>query len=402
MRAPIETLVLCAPPDFMTSRERNGTASTLESISAGARGLKLGDLTLQTGPLDPVERARIEAEPGTLLAVRKMPFTLIKPLAKAQPVAVQEPAWGIGAVGALGADEKAGAGVIVAVLDTGIIEDFKTHPAFKNVEIVQKNLTDGPDHDIDGHGTHCAGTIFGHDVDGQRIGIARGIKRALIGKIIGKRGSSTETIYRGITWALSQEAHIISMSLGIDFPGYQQELVDKEYEPIEATSIALEGYRDCIRMFDLISHLVTQPALKSATSVVVAAAGNESSRPDYTIAVAPPAAGESFVSVGALGRGGKGKFDVASFSNHSPTIAAPGVDIVSVGLTRALESMSGTSMATPHVAGLAALWASHGVTTKNFSAGEVIQLLKTNVDPLAYLSRKDVGSGLAKAPIPPA
>ena len=66
-----------------------------------------------------------------------------------------------------------GAGVVVAVLDTGIDPN---HTAFANVPLVQKNFTSEPDDDQDGHGTHCAGTIFGQDIDNYRIGVARGIK----------------------------------------------------------------------------------------------------------------------------------------------------------------------------------------------------------------------------------
>ena len=78
-----------------------------------------------------------------------------------------------------------GEGVTVAVLDTGI--DSK-HPAFAGVDIVEKDFTGTGNGDRQGHGTHCAGTIFGRDVDGKRIGVARGVKRALIGKVLGDEG----------------------------------------------------------------------------------------------------------------------------------------------------------------------------------------------------------------------
>ena len=69
-----------------------------------------------------------------------------------------------------------------------------------------------------------------------------------------------------------------------------------------------------------------------------------------------PAAAESVVSVGALARDAGGKFGIATFSNTLPQIAAPGVDILSAKVGGGLRSLSGTSMACPHVAGVAALW----------------------------------------------
>ena len=132
------------------------------------------------------------------------------------------------------------------------------------------------DHDIDGHGTHCAGTIFGRDVDGRRIGIATGVQKALIGKVLGKGGGSTDQLVEAINWARDNGADIISMSLGLDFVGYQKELM-KERVPSEvATSMALAGYRANVQTFDRLSKLyVESDAIRSV--VLVAAAGNESS-----------------------------------------------------------------------------------------------------------------------------
>ncbi len=101
------------------------------------------------------------------------------------------------------------------MLDTGIDAN---HPAFAGVQLVQRNFTEEPPQDLHGHGSHCAGTIFGRDVAGTRIGVARNIKRALIGKVLGEGGGSSATLARAIHWALEEGAHVISMSLGIDFP----------------------------------------------------------------------------------------------------------------------------------------------------------------------------------------
>ena len=108
-------------------------------------------------------------------------------------------------------------GVTVAVLDTGI---DATHPAFEGVELIQKDFTGEGRGDKNGHGTHVAGTIFGQTVDGLRIGVAPGIGRALVGKVLDALGGgSTQSIAEAIQWALNSGANVISMSLGMDFPG---------------------------------------------------------------------------------------------------------------------------------------------------------------------------------------
>ena len=86
--------------------------------------------------------------------------------------------------------------------------------------ILQKNFTQEEDDDNHGHGTHCAGTIFGREVDNQRIGVAPGVNTALIGKVLGTGGGSSATLASAINWAADKGAHVISMSLGIDFPGF--------------------------------------------------------------------------------------------------------------------------------------------------------------------------------------
>jgi subtilisin family serine protease len=107
--------------------------------------------------------------------------------------------------------------------------------------ITERDFTGEGNGDLEGHGTHCAGTIFGRDVSSTRIGVARGVKTALIGKVLGSQGGSSESIVTAIQWAVDNGAHVISMSLGMDFPGFQKQLQQSGLPPELATSLAWKG-----------------------------------------------------------------------------------------------------------------------------------------------------------------
>jgi subtilisin family serine protease len=330
-----------------------------------------------------------------------IPMKLIAPVAvelAADPVE-KGSTWGVKAVGA-DTSPFSGDGVIVAVLDTGI---DATHPAFAGVNLIRKNFTSENDEDLHGHGTHCAGTIFGRTIEGTRIGIAPGVKTAVIGKVLGEGGGGSDVVLGAIEWALQNGAHIISMSLGIDFPGFVAAL-EREGIPTElATSMALEGYRANILLFERLASLVQARSAFLGACVLVAAAGNESRRdenPDFEIAVSPPAAADGMVSVAAVGPDPQG-FTIASFSNVGARLSAPGIGVLSAKRGGGLIAMSGTSMATPHVAGVAALWAQKLRSSGQFTGRRFMDRLvgsgtmaglKVGFDPA------DVGAGIVRAP----
>lgn len=214
-----------------------------------------------------------------------------------------------------------GKGVVVAVLDTGF--DFY-HPDLK-----YRYVAGGKDFsrsrsgvwDRMGHGTHCAGIIAADENGSGVVGVAP-LAKILPVKVLGDDGSgATSWIAAGIDYAVEQGAHVISMSLGG------------------------EG-----------SHQNIHDAIKRAVAkgvIVVAAAGNSGPNnraPDY------PGAHPECVCVAAV----DGQLRVARFSSRGPQvdIAAPGVDIQSTYPGGKFARMSGTSMATPYVAGMAALYVS--------------------------------------------
>lgn len=355
---------------------------------------------LEEAELTKRERNDLRRDPSTLAIARPMPMKLIAPVGNSAAAAAGTKAWGIDAVRAPESPFD-GKGITVAVLDTGIDPN---HPAFKGVRLVSKNFTTEDDNDIHGHGTHCAGTIFGQDVDGTRIGIARKIKSALIGKVLGEGGGSSATIANAIQWAQQEGANVISMSLGIDFPGYVDFLVNQEgINILPATSMALEEYRANVNLFNELASSVASLGAFGQPTIIVAASGNESQRPDFEIAVAPPAAGTGIIAVGALSKSNQG-FKIADFSNNQADVAAPGVNIISAKRgTDGLVSMSGTSMATPHVAGIAALWAQRQMDLFGRINSErlMAQLVASGTfDSLAPGSEEDdVGTGIIQAPL---
>jgi subtilisin family serine protease len=365
-----------------------------ESVAAGV-SVEVDDIDTHTIPA--------LARNAEVLAIAPVvPMKLIAPVEVQDTVqsAADTVAWGVKAVGA-DTSPFSGDGIVAAVLDTGI---DASHPALEGANIIQKDFTGEGNGDQHGHGTHCAGTIFGRDTNGTRIGVAPGVKRALIGKVLGAQGGSSQQITRAIQWAVDNCANVISMSLGIDFPGLVERLQDEAgFPPALATSRALEGYRANVQLFERLASLVRAQGAFAQATIIVAAAGNESQRdedPNFEIAVSPPAVAEGVVSVAAVGEGDQG-LTVAPFSNTGANVSGPGVQIVSARTGGGLTAMSGTSMATPHVAGVAALWAEKIATTSPLSALQLTARLiasSTTEGLEAGLDPFDIGAGLVRAP----
>lgn len=278
--------------------------------------------------------------------------------------------WGLHATGAL-ASRYTGRGIRVAVLDTGL--DLQ-HPDFARRRITHRSFIQGQTaQDGHGHGTHCTGTACGpRGVHGGRPahGCAPGAE-IFIGKVLSNGGSGAdEGILAGINWAVANRCQVISMSLGAPVaPGTPPSRV---YEAVAQRVLA-------------------------AGSLIVAAAGNESRRPFQIAPVGRPANCPSIMAVAAL----DSSLGVAPFSNGglNPNgggvdIAGPGVAVLSsVPRPQLHRAFQGTSMATPHVAGIAALFAE---SNRNLRGRALWQALVGAARRLRLPSR-DVGAGLVKA-----
>jgi len=345
--------------------------------------------------------AEVARSEGVACVAPVVPLKLIAPVPFNAPADAKAggSTWGVKAVAA---DQSpfSGEGAAVAILDTGI---DSTHPAFAGIELVRKNFTSEADDDLHGHGTHCAGTIAGRDVGGTRIGIARGVKKLLIAKVLGEGGGGSDVLLAAIQWALLNDANVISMSLGIDFPGMVASLVTQGFPADLATTLALEGYRANVMLFERLAALVRSQSAFGKACVLVAAAGNESRREinaEYVIAVSPPAVAEGIVSVAAVGPDPAG-FTIAPFSNVGARVSGPGVGVLSAKPGGSLVSMSGTSMATPHVAGVAALWV-HKLRSANQLTGQLLTDRLAGSGTLmgfaAGFNPADVGAGMVQAP----
>ena len=249
----------------------------------------------------------------------------------------------------------------VAVLDTGF--DLG-HPEFAGRAFTTNTFVGQPVQDLHGHGTHTAGTANGPQAPPgsiQRYGI--GFRTQIfIGKVLTNSGSGTQAqVLAGMNWAIANQCAVISMSLGAQIP------VQPSYTAAGAAALA-------------------------AGCLIVAAAGNASNRPTVINPAGAPANSPTVMSVAAL----DSSLRVASFSNGGKVdIAGPGVNVFSSWPRPTLHNtISGTSMATPHVAGCAALWAQSSAALR----GPALRSKLTATAKHLPFPASDVGAGLVQAP----
>lgn len=260
-----------------------------------------------------------------------------------------------------------GKGIKVAVLDSGVDE---THPDLAGVEVAQKNFSESPVvKDRFGHGTHVASILAGSGAKsgGRFKGVAPGVK-VLDGKVLGDDNfGSTSGIVAGMQWAVDQGARVVNMSLGaLDSP---------EVDPMEAAVARLSG-----------------------KALFVVAAGNSGDGPR---SIWSPGSAPAALTVGAVDK----QDQIADFSSRGPNldgtpkpdISGPGVDITAALTTQGEQppgdgyvEHGGTSMASPHVAGAAALVLQQH---PDWSGARLKALLTGSAKPNPLLNAHQQGAG---------
>ncbi|MEU0882770.1 S8 family serine peptidase [Lentzea sp. NPDC005914] len=329
--------------------------------------------------------AVVSADPNLLAelngaAARPGPVQIVEPervvhVFDAAPAEDIEPAadesvltWGLQAVGA-DISTATGKGVKIAVLDTGF---EKNHPDFAGRTITTKSFITGEDvQDGHGHGTHCIGTSSGPRKPATAPGYGIAYEAEIFaGKVLSNAGSGSDGgILAGIDWAVANGCAVISMSLGADVPA------GTPYSQIYET--------------------VAQRAMAKG-AMIVAAAGNASQRPARVAPVGHPARCPSIIAVAAIDVNRA----IASFSSGTVDkigqidVAGPGVDVYSsFKLPEKYARLRGTSMATPHAAGVAVL-----IAEKTGARGfELWARLALSAQRLP-LASTDIGGGLVQAP----
>jgi subtilisin len=276
--------------------------------------------------------------------------------------------WGLQATCA-STSRFSGQGVPVAILDTGL---ETRHPDFAGRRIISRSfIPNQSPQDSHGHGTHCTGTTSGPlrpPGGARRYGIAHN-DNIFIGKVLSNQGSGTDgQVLAGMEWAVANRCRVISMSLGANV-----RTVSAAYEAAGRRALA----NNCL---------------------IIAAAGNNANRAQGNFGfVGRPANSPSIMAVGAV----DSQLRIADFSARSNPVAGGQVDIAGPGVavfsswtmpTR-YRTISGTSMATPHVAGCAALWAQ----ARGAGGGTLYALLIRSARRLPIPSI-DVGAGLVQAP----
>jgi subtilisin family serine protease len=228
----------------------------------------------------------------------------------------------------------------------GVIDDVHGYNAFAD---------NGDPLDGQGHGTHCAGTIAGVGNDGQGVVGVNQSANLMAVKIFSDEGSTdAAAIIRGIQYATKMGARITSNSWGGPIPnaGIRQAFAD---------SPAL--------------HLV--------------AAGNSGTNNDYYPSFPANYTLDNIISVAATDHN-DGLADFSQFGARSVDLGAPGVDILSTVPGGKYDTYSGTSMATPHVAGAATLIASH---QPDISNEQLRARLLDGADKVESLTGKTVTGG---------
>jgi serine protease AprX len=319
--------------------------------------------------------AKVELDSVAHIAVTPDPVKIIAP----SNVAATTIAWGVSKINAPAVWQQGitGKGVTVAVVDTGV---DATHPDLSHmpsstdpkvvgwIDYVNSQASPYDDH---GHGTHVCGTISGIGTNGIQTGVAPGTK-LMVAKVFDSSGNgATSNMLLAFDWAIANHANIISMSAG--------STVHSDSMTLATNNIISQGI------------------------VPVFAGGNYGPAASTIIC---PGDEQNAIAAGATDSNNA----IASFSSHGPVtlggltyikpdVSAPGVDITSTyplaKVPTGYASMSGTSMATPHISGTVALMLEAKPT---LTPAQVSQVLQSTALDLGTAGKDNIfGAGLIDA-----
>lgn len=301
-----------------------------------------------------------------------------------------------------------GEDIVVAILDTGVNWEHADlqgnmweHPNYPNhgFNFVGNNFNPM---DIQGHGTHCAGTVAGNGASGTITGVAPEAKIMAL-KVLTDQGSGTQSgVWQGIEFAVEYNAQILSLSLGFRLGNDQNRAIWRQ----------------------------VMDNVRNAGSIAIVASGNEGASHQVPFQVRTPGdvpppwlhpdqtlvGGTSgVISVGSINnsntvaptssRGPVSWQEISPFNDYPfnpgmglirPDIVAPGVNITSLDAANinGYTVKSGTSMAAPAVAGVAAL-----MLSKNpfLLPEEISQLIEETANALSFIKSNSSGSGVVDA-----
>ncbi|KAF5322085.1 hypothetical protein D9619_002107 [Psilocybe cf. subviscida] len=321
--------------------------------------------------------------PGVVEQIRRMPevaYVEKDQIVKIQEIATQKSApWGLGRISHRNKlslstfnkylhEPQGGEGVDVYVIDTGI---YIGHVEFEGRARWGKTIPQDVDEDGNGHGTHCAGTIAS-----RKYGVAKAASVIAV-KVLGSDGSgSMSDVVAGVVWAAAEAKKNAAAA------AKELATTGRTAHKGSVANMSLGGGRS--RALDD----AVNGAVDSGLHFAVAAGNDNSDACDYS-----PAAAEGAVTVGASTLSD----ERAYFSNHGECVDvfAPGLNILSTwtGSDTAINTISGTSMASPHTAGLLAYFLSI-YPSKNFNptftdAGELLSIAPQHVlsPPVAGTTR---------------
>ena len=327
------------------------------------------NLGVALGTVDRDGLSALRADDSVDRVVGAPPLSLIHP---SNPIAAEltsDFTWGIKALGVreLWEEGHTGKGVIVGHLDTGLDGDHEALKdsifAFTEFDRVGTKISPPKAYDSGNHGTHTAATIAGRPVGGKYVGVAPGAK--LASAIVIEGGNVPARVLGGMNWAIGNGVKILSMSLG--FQGW------------------------------LTDFLPLTRIIRARGILPVFAIGNE-----YAGHSRSPGNYWQALSVGACNE----QLAVSDFSSSQlfkrkkdptvPDLVAPGEGIISAMPGGGYQSMNGTSMATPHIAGLAALlWEAR----PNATASQIENAIYGSCKLSQYMSQPRANRGLPNGPV---